>query len=106
MKDPFFWMQLAASSTELLGDSADKPLRGLWIDDFLPERITDTRHGVEVGGIAWVGRGPREMHPFRFVVSVLQKMLMRRRERFSIERFDIDAEQHTLQLEVAHFHGF
>jgi hypothetical protein len=55
---------------------------------------------VDVEGIAWVGEGPRAMHSYRFVVSVPQKMLHRRRESFSIECFDLDEEQRTLQIEI------
>jgi len=102
MKDPLFWTRLAFTSCGLLRESADKSLRGLWIDDFLPESATDTKHGVDVEGTAWVGDGSRAMHPYRFVVSVPQKMLHHRRDSFSIERFDLDEEQHTLQVEIGH----
>jgi hypothetical protein len=102
MKDPLFWTRLAYTSCGLLRESADKSLRGLWIDDFLPESATDTKYGVDVEGTAWVGDGSRAMLPYRFVVTVPQKMLHHRRDHFSIERFDLDEEQHTLQIEIGH----
>lgn len=100
MKDPLFWTRLAFTGCGLLRASADKSLRGLWIDDFLPESATDTKQGVDVEGTAWVGDGPRAMHPYRFVVSVPQRMLSRRRDGFSIERFDLNQERHTLQVGI------
>lgn len=102
MNDPDFWMRLAFTFCGLLRESADKSLRGLWIDDFLPESVTDTKRGVDVEGTAWVGYGPRLMHPYRFIVSIPQKVLCRRRESFVIERFEIDEERHTLQAEIGH----
>ena len=100
MRDPLFWTRLAYTSCGLLRGSANKSLRRLWIDDFLPESVTDTKHGVDVDGIAWVGGGLGAMRPYRFVVSVPQKMLHRRQDEFSIERFDLDEERLTLQMEI------
>ena len=102
MKDPLFWTRLAFTFCGLLRESADTSRRGLWIDDFLPESATDTKQGVDVEGTAWVGNGSLAMHPYRFVVSVPQKILSRRREGFSIERFDLDEERHTLQVEIGY----
>ncbi len=106
MKEPLFWTQLAFMSCGLLRESAEKSLRGLWIDDFMPESAANTKRGVDVEGTAWVGDGSRAMHPYRFVVSIPQKMVHHRRDHFSIERFDLDEEQHTLQIEVAYVHPF
>ena len=102
MRNPLFWTRLAYTSCGLLRESANKSLRRLWIDDFLPESATDTKHGVDFDGIAWVGDGSGAMHGYRFVVSVPQRMLHRRQDEFSIERFDLDEERQTLQLEIRH----
>jgi hypothetical protein len=102
MKDPLFWTRLAFAACGLLRESDDKSLRGFWIDDFTPESVTDTQQGLDVEGTAWVGDGRRAMHPYRFIVSIPQKMLHRRRDSFSIGRFDLDEEQHSLQVEVGH----
>ncbi len=102
MKDALFWTKLAFSACGLLRGSEDAALRRFWIDDFLPESATDTKHGLNIEGTAWVGDGPRDQQPYRFIVSVPQKMLSHRRDSFSIERFDLDAEEHTLQVEIGH----
>ena len=102
MRNPLFWTQLAYTSCGLLRESANKSLRRLWIDDFLPESATDTKHGVDVDGIAWVGGGSGAMHAYRFVVSVPQMMLRRRQDQFSIERFELDEKRQTLQMEIRH----
>jgi hypothetical protein len=101
MKEPLFWTRLAYTTCGVLRESADKSLRRFWVDDFLPENATDTKHGVDVEGTAWVGDGSRAMHPYRFVVSVPQRMLHRRQDSFSIECFALDEEQHTLRMEIA-----
>jgi len=67
----------------------------------MPESATDTKRGLDVGGTAWVGDGPRLQHPYRFIVSIPQKMLHRRRDSFSIERLVLDEAQQTLQMEIA-----
>lgn len=100
MRDTLFWTRLAFTACGLLREADDKSLRRFWIDDFLPESATDTKHGVNVEGTAWVGDGPRAMHPYRFVVSIPQKMLHRRRDCFLVDHFALDEEQHTLQVEI------
>jgi hypothetical protein len=101
MKDALFWTQLAYMACGWLRNSEDASLRRFWIDDFLPESATDTKHGVDVQGTAWVGDGSRDQYPYRFIVSVPQKMLHRRPDSFSIERFVLDEAQHTLQMQIA-----
>jgi len=100
MDDKEFWDRLEYDASRWLGNSDDRALRRFWIDGFLPETVTDTKRGVDVEGTAWVGDGAREQHPYRFVVSVPQKMLRRGRSVFSIEHVVIDAAQQTLQIEV------
>ena len=100
MKDALFWTKLAYSACGWLRDSEDASLRRFWIDDFLPEGATDTKRGVDVEGTAWVGDGPRDQQAYRFIVSVPQKMLHRRRDTFSIESFVLDEKQHTLQVDI------
>ena len=99
-KDQLFWTKLAFTACGLLREEDDKTLRGFWIDDFMPEDATDTKRGVDVKGTAWVGDGSRAMYPYRFIVSVPQKMLHRRRDSFSIESFILDREQQTVQVEI------
>src|SRR5688500_15561847 len=88
MHDALFWTSLAFCACGSLRNSEDKMLRGLWIDDLIPTDIKDTKDGVEVEGTAWISA----VVPYRFVASVPQRMLHRRRERFSIEHLVIDEE--------------
>ena len=100
LNDQEFWSRLEYEASRGLANSADQALTQFWIDGFLPEAISDTKSGADVEGIVWVGEGPRIQHQYRFVVSVPQKMLHRRRKSFSIDRFDLDAEQQVLQIAV------
>ena len=77
-----------------------KTLRRFWIDGFLPETITNTKHGADVEGTARVGIGARDQYQYRFVVSVPQRMLHRGRQTFCIERLSLDEAEQTLQIEV------
>jgi hypothetical protein len=104
MKDPIFWTRLAYTACGWLREADDKSLRRLWIDDFMPESVTDTKNGIDIEGTAWVGDGPakRVQHPYRFTVSVPQKMLQRRRNNFSIERLIFDQTHQTLRVEITY----
>ena len=101
MGDEEFWTRLEYDASHWLASSNDKTLRRFWIDGFIPESITDTKHGVNIEGRAWVASGAREQCQYRFVISVPQKMLHRRRQAFYIQRFSLDEVEHTLQIEVA-----
>jgi len=100
MQDQRFWTKLAFTACALLREGEDQTLRGLWVDDFKPEHVADTKHGVDIEGTAWIGDGPQAMHPYRFILSVPQKILHRRRDRFSFEIFVLDQDQHTLQVSI------
>ena len=100
MKDEEFWTRLEFDASHWLESSDDKTLRRFWIDGFLPESITDTKHGADVEGTAWVGIGGREQYQYRFFVSVPQKMLHRGRQTFRIERLSLDEAEQILQIEV------
>ncbi len=100
MSDQEFWTRLEFDASHRLESSEDKTLRRFWIDGFLPESITDTKHGADVEGMAWVGIGGREQCPYRFVVSVPQKMLHRGRQTFSIEQLSLNEAEQTIQIQV------
>ncbi|MBI3413803.1 MAG: hypothetical protein HY043_00565 [Verrucomicrobia bacterium] len=100
LDDQEFWTRLEYDASHWLESSDDKTLRRFWIDGFLPESITDTIRGADVEGTAWVGIGGREQWPYRFVVSVPQKMLHRGRQTFAIEQLSLSEAEQTLQIEV------
>ena len=100
LKDPLFWTRLAYASSGLLRESPDKSQRRFWVDDFMPESATDTKQGVNIEGMAWVVEGSQTMLPYRFLVSIPQRMLGYRRDNFLIERFELNEEHHTLRVEI------
>ena len=102
MDDKEFWLQLEYDASRWLESSEDKTLRRFWIDGFLPDCIKNTKYGVDVEGMAWVGDGPRQQYEYRFVVSVPQKMVHHRREAYSIEKLILNTAQQTLQIEIAY----
>lgn len=102
IRDALFWTKLAYSACGWLRASEHMSLRRFWIDDLLPESVTNTKLGLDVEGTAWVGDGPKDMSPYRFIVSVPQKMLHRSPESFTIESLVLDEVQHTLQMEIVH----
>ena len=98
--DQQFWEQLEYTASHWLQSSGDVTLRRFWIDGFLPETAKNTKRGVDVEGMAWVGLGQRRQSQYHFVVSVPQRML-RKRETFSIEHLAVDEAEKTLQIVVA-----
>lgn len=98
LDDEEFWTRLEYDASHWVENSDDKALRRFWIDGFLPEDVKDTKRGVNVEGTAWVGTGPRMQYPYRFVVSVPQKMLHRRRQTYSIEQLFLDDAEQMLQI--------
>ncbi len=101
MRDTGFWVRLAYVSCGFLYRCEDKALRRYWIDDFLPEDITHTKHGAEISGIAWVGDGPRRQEEYRFL-AVLPQKLLHRRGPFPFGQFVLDESRRTLEIELVH----
>ena len=102
LNDQDFWTRLEFVASRWLETSDDRNLRRFWVDGFLPENAKDTRYGVDVEGMAWVGDGPRSQHQYRFIVSLPQKMLHRPTPNFVIERFSIGEEKKMLQIALAY----
>ncbi|HEY1051669.1 MAG TPA: GNAT family N-acetyltransferase [Prosthecobacter sp.] len=98
MHDTLFWLRLEYHVGAWLNDNVRQ---GYWNDGFRPEGIKDTRHGVEVEGITWVCFGSEVLPPFRFVVSIPQKMLRRGRERFVIEDVLFNEAGRDIRIAVA-----
>jgi len=100
MDDDEFWTRLEFYASHWLENSDDRTLRRFWIDGFLPQTIRGTKRGTDVEGMAWVYGDPQIRHPYRFIVSVPQKMMHSRRQTFSIEQLTLDNAQQTLRIEV------
>jgi hypothetical protein len=101
LRDEEFWTRLEYDASRWLASSDEKTLRRFWIDGFLPEKVTNTKRGVDVEGIAWVcassgAQGGR----YRFIVSVPQKMLHRRIQTYVIEQVVIGEAEETLHVEI------
>ena len=97
--DAEFWTRLEYYASHQLQVGADKALRQFWFDGFDPLTVKDTKRGVDVEGMAWVGHGS-EMDQYCFVVSVPQKMLHGHRQNFSIAQILLDDAQHTVQIVI------
>ncbi len=78
----------------------DRSLRGYWCDGFVPHSATDTRHGVEVHGNAWITDGRKTQREYSFVVSIPQSMLSRRRSDVALTDVDVDVEHERLRFAV------
>ena len=101
LNDREFWERLEFAATRWLDDAADHGLRRFWIDGFLPESAKNTKLGIDVEGVAWVGDGPRNQEQYRFIASLPQKMLHRAASGFTIEQLSLDQGRQVLQLVLA-----
>lgn len=101
LHDQEFWTRLEYAASRWLEDSDDQSLRRFWIDGFLPETAKDTKFGIDVEGVAWVGDGPRKQQQYRFTASLPQKMLHRQNPGFAIEQLSLDEGQQVLQVALA-----
>lgn len=101
LNDQDFWTRLEFVASRWLETSDDRNLRRFWVDGFQPEIARDTRFGVDVEGMAWVGKGSRNQFQYRFVVELPQKMLHRRTPGFVIEQLSLDEGNKALQIELA-----
>jgi len=101
LNDGDFWTRLEFVASRWLETSDDLTLRRFWIDGFLPETAKDTRFGLDVEGMAWVGDGPRTQSQYRFTVALPQSMLHRRTPGFVIEQLSLDEGNQVLQIELA-----
>jgi hypothetical protein len=96
LTDDEFWTRLEFESSHWLELSEDKALRSFWVDGFIRELARNTKRGLDVQGVAWVGQGGRMQWQFQFIVSLPQKMLSRRNPKFHIENLELDVIQKTL----------
>ena len=78
----------------------DRLLRGHWCDGLVPHSATDTKHGVEVHGNAWIADGRKTQREYSFVVSIPQRILSRRRSDVALTDVDIDVEHERLRFAV------
>jgi hypothetical protein len=101
LKDQDFWTRLEFVASRWLETSDERDLRRFWIDGFLPEVARNTRLGIEVEGVAWVGDHFRHQWQYRFTIALPQKMLCHRQMPFVIERLSLDERNQTLHIEAA-----
>ena len=78
----------------------DRSLAGYWCDGMSPHSATDTKHGVEVHGNAWIANGGNAQSEYSFVVSIPQRMLSRRRSDVALADVNIDVAHERLQVAV------
>ncbi len=99
LNDKVFWSYLEFYASSWLSRLDDKVLKHFWIDGFLPEMSTNTKYGIEVEGMTWVVDGQRQA-PYRFIISVPQKMLYHRRQVFSIEQIELEQTRQRLYIDI------
>jgi hypothetical protein len=100
LKDAQFWLMLEYGMCGWFRDCGDKSLGGFWCDGFIPESAQDTREGIEVSGIAWIGKERGAQDKFSFIASIPQRMLGGRRAGAAIGDLTIDFDLRELRLSV------
>jgi hypothetical protein len=98
LNDREFWERLEFDSCRWIENANDAHLKRFWIDGFLPEKATNTKFGVDVQGVAWVGAGPRKQWPYGFVASLPQKMLYQRCPQYTIQQLTLDEKEQVLRV--------
>jgi hypothetical protein len=100
LRDKDFWDWLEYGASAWLASSADRNLRRFGIDGFAPEFLRNTKRGADIEGVAWVGEGSGTQHPYRFLLSLPQRLLHRRRHNIEIESLALDEGQQTLEVVI------
>jgi hypothetical protein len=101
LNDREFWSRLEYAASHRLEHSHDIELRRFWIDGFIPEIASNTKYGVDIQGVVWVGMGARIQQEYRFVASLPQKLLHRKSPTFDIQEIALDNEEQFVHLVIA-----
>jgi len=102
LNDQEFWARLEYAACRWLESAADLNMRRYWIDGFVPDGATTTQKGLNVEGVVWIGeRENSHQHGCRFVASVPQRLLDRRRVTFAIESLSLDLGRECLDVVIA-----
>jgi len=101
LTDQEFWTRLEYDASRWLETSNARELRRYWIDGFIPTNAMNTKRGIDIEGVAWVGQGGRTQYEYRFRASVPQKLLHGHSQNFEIESLSLDEDQHLLEVVVA-----
>ncbi len=102
LDDRDFWDRLEFVASGMMANSPNRALRRFWNDGVIPESATNTRRGLDVEGIVWVGvGGAREQQSFRFVASIPQNMLQKHARDFEIESLTLDCDRTFLRLIIS-----
>jgi hypothetical protein len=72
-----FWLRLEYRLCREFTGLADKKLRGIWCDGFLPEAFEIGAEGACVAGRVWVGRGGRDQEQWRFFLLTGDRVICR-----------------------------
>lgn len=100
MTDENFWTLLEYVACDWLRRSEDKGLRRFWVDGFTPISGKNSKRGLDVEGVAWIGNNAREQNEFHFVVSIPQRLLSGKKRQFEIEKISLDDKGRTLALMI------
>jgi hypothetical protein len=100
LSDKEFWLDLEYELSGWFQTCGVASLGGFWCDGFIPRSADNTKHGIDVQGMAWIGKGGREQYEYEFVVSIPQRMLTRRRGDIVISGVVVDPVRKRLQFAV------
>jgi hypothetical protein len=100
LKDEKFWLVLEYGMSGWFRTCGDKSLGGFWCDGFIPQTAKDTKDGIEVSGIAWIGDGRNSQHKCSFTAAIPQRMLARRRDDVAIDTLTLDMGRKELRFSV------
>jgi hypothetical protein len=100
LTDKEFWLMLEFNLSGWFRTCEDRSLGGFWCDGFVPYSATDTKHGVDVRGNAWIADGQKSQREYAFVVSIPQRMLSRRRSDVALTGVDVDVAHKRLRFAV------
>ncbi|MDB6123226.1 MAG: hypothetical protein JWQ71_2219 [Pedosphaera sp.] len=100
LNDREFWTRLEFATSGWLKNSDNPALRRFWIDGFIPEAATNTKRGLDVAGVVWLGKGSRMQYQYRFLASAPQKLLHGHRHDFEIENLSLDEGRQLLEIVI------
>jgi hypothetical protein len=100
LRDEKFWLMLEYGISGWFRTCGDKSLGGFWCDGFVPERAQDTRNGIDVSGVVWIGDGRSSQHMCAFTAAIPQRMLAKRRGDVVFTDLALDMNRKELRFAV------
>ena len=106
LEDWSFWNYLQFEISGYFGESQNTELNRFWIDGFEPYNCSNTKDGIDVNGIVWVmlraNVEPPQGHKpkYNFKMTIPQKMLYKKIEKYDFEVTHFDSRGKNLELRI------